>query len=158
MGLDQYLIAKLYLWNDDEKEIIKNQFPEFSRDSNISPQSVSFEIHYWRKANAIHRWFVNNVQGGIDDCREYVVSIENLNKLLETINKVLGRDNKEIIINRLDNNICEELLPSYEGFFFGTYEYDEWYFSSLKETKEMIEKILNSDWIGKVDLFYSSSW
>ena len=28
---------------------------------------------YWRKANAIHGWFVKNAQQGIDDCRTYSV-------------------------------------------------------------------------------------
>ena len=26
------------------------------------------EVGYWRKANAIHGWFVRNVQNGKDDC------------------------------------------------------------------------------------------
>ena len=26
------------------------------------------QIASWRKANAIHKWFVDNVQDGVDDC------------------------------------------------------------------------------------------
>ena len=39
------------------------------------------EIIYWRKANAIHKWFVENVQEGVDDCGEYEVTVEQLTEL-----------------------------------------------------------------------------
>lgn len=39
-------------------------------------------VGYWRKANQIHKWFVDNVQDGNDDCKSYYVSTEDLEKLL----------------------------------------------------------------------------
>lgn len=48
------------------------------------------EIGYWRKANAIHRWFVENVQNGEDDCRDYFVTKEQLTELLNLVNQVLA--------------------------------------------------------------------
>ena len=47
------------------------------RDSihvNGDPQSFTWfsifeEIAYWRKANAVHAWFVNTVQDGVDGCQ-----------------------------------------------------------------------------------------
>jgi hypothetical protein len=39
------------------------------------------EVMYWRKANQIHKWFVDNVQDGVDDCKEYWVSEEKLQEL-----------------------------------------------------------------------------
>ena len=41
------------------------------------------EVAYWRKANAIHRWFVNNVQDGIDECQETIVTRNQLFTLLQ---------------------------------------------------------------------------
>ena len=38
---------------------------------------------YWRKANAVHNWFVDNVQDGNDGCKHYWVSKEDLQKLLD---------------------------------------------------------------------------
>lgn len=40
----------------------------------ITWYSISEQVAYWRKANQIHRWFVNIVQGGEDDCNPYEVT------------------------------------------------------------------------------------
>lgn len=40
-------------------------------------------IGYWRKANQIHKWFVDNIQDGIDDQRIYEISKEELERLLK---------------------------------------------------------------------------
>jgi hypothetical protein len=31
--------------------------------------NVEAEVGYWRKANQIHRWLVENAQHGIDECQ-----------------------------------------------------------------------------------------
>ena len=36
------------------------------------------EVGYWRKANAIHGWFVRELAGGVDECQPIHVSRENL--------------------------------------------------------------------------------
>lgn len=87
------------------------------------------EIQYWRKANAIHKWFVDHVQGGKDDCGTYLVTREQLQELLETCNRVLT-----------DHTLTSDLLPPQAGFFFGSEDIDEDYFCDLKETKEFLEK------------------
>src|SRR5260221_4638829 len=38
---------------------------------------------YWRKANAIHSWFVQNIQGGVDNCGRYEISWEQIAHLLD---------------------------------------------------------------------------
>ena len=86
---------------------------------------------YWRKANAIHNWFVENIQDGNDDQRDYRVTIEELKELLDLVNEVLA-----------DHSKAEELLPTRSGFFFGGTEYDEYYFADLKDTKEILEKAI----------------
>lgn len=45
-------------------------------------------VGYWRKANQIHKWFVDNVQDGNDDCKPYYVSTEDLEKLLNICKEV----------------------------------------------------------------------
>ena len=67
MGLDMYLTALLDVSLSKQHEL-KTFFPEVD-----SIESVSTTIGYWRKANAIHSWFVKNVQYGQDDCRIYNV-------------------------------------------------------------------------------------
>jgi len=107
----------------------------------------SEEICYWREANAIHRWFVENVQNGEDDCDFYKVTREQLEELLWTCKKV--KENPEL---------ASKLLPTMDGFSFGSIEYDEWYFRKLDETIEQLEKVLEEVDFDKYDVIYHSSW
>jgi len=114
--------------------------------------SIREEIIYWRKANAIHAWFVKNVQKGNDDCGDYYVPSETLNLLYETVCKILKEPKK----NR--NKVAVELLPPQEGFFFGSTEIDEYYYEDLTHTKTELEKLFaEEDW-QKRDYYYHSSW
>jgi hypothetical protein len=52
---------------------------------------------------------------------------------------------------------AQNLLPVQEGFFFGNYEYNEYYFSDIQDTIDQLESILKdvpADW----ELKYQSSW
>jgi hypothetical protein len=101
---------------------------------------------YWRKANAIHNWFVINVQGGEDNCKEYYVSRAQLQELLD-------------ILNRVDQNhsLADDLLPTADGFFFGDTDYQEWYYQDIKATIPVFESLLGQD-LDQWDFYYSSSW
>ena len=146
MGLDMWLYAKKYFFGNDEMITkISKEFPEME---GFECKEVKFEVAYWRKANQIHKWFVDNCQDGVDECQNSFVSKENLEELLKLVKEVLENHDK-----------AEELLPCGEGFFFGGNEYDEDYFDDLNNTKEMLEKILNRIKENKGwDIYYSSSW
>lgn len=96
---------------------------------------LGYELCYWRKANQIRNFFVNNIDdfNYEDNFGDYVVSKELLEKLLKTIDEVLD-----------DHSKAAELLPTSEGFFFGSQDYDEWYFRELEDTKNNIQQILNN--------------
>jgi hypothetical protein len=150
MGLDMYLQAEMYVseFNERDKaveEAIRQNVP-FGL-GEFRPKNITFELAYWRKANAIHGWFVKNVQEGKDDCGDYYVSPDKLKELKETCEKVL--DNLDL---------AEELLPATKGFFFGDYRYDEYYERDLERTVEVLDKILSNpeskDWW----IRYHSSW
>ena len=152
MGLDQFLHKKTYVKNWDymkpeelhQVTVTKNGVPV----SHIKPNRVSSiveEVAYWRKANAIHHWFINNCQDGVDDCRSSYVSTEQLQELVNICKQI-----------QADHTLADELLPSQGGFFFGGTEYDEWYFRSIDETIEMLDPVLNDESDG--DFEYDSSW
>lgn len=152
MGLDMYLYKKNYIrqgeWYKPEivNEVIVKTGGEI--DKRIKPERISYvieEVGYWRKANQIHRWFVENVQNGIDDCQTSWVSREKLTELLELCKKVSE-----------DNSLAEDLLPSTSGFFFGGTEYDEWYFECINNTIEIIEDCLSDEYAD--DFEYRASW
>jgi len=147
MGLDMYFSAKRYMWyNEDElKESVNEVFPDLPE--GVTPKEVSFEVGYWRKANHIHRWFVDNVQDGKDDCGDYWVSDENVDELLEICEKVLA-----------DHSLAEELLPTQSGFFFGGTEYGDWYFSYVEDTVKILKRAKELRKNTNFELEYHSSW
>ena len=80
MGLDMYLEKRtdVRLWNFQKEEeqfevIVKKGGVTYPKINPKNITTVVEEAGYWRKANAIHRWFVENVQDGKDDCGEYFV-------------------------------------------------------------------------------------
>ena len=95
MGLDMYLYKKHYVKNwdwmaDHEKHTISIKKGKKKLD-HIKPDrvcSVVEEVMYWRKFNALHKWFVDNVQEGVDDCKESFVDESDLKMLLETLKYV----------------------------------------------------------------------
>ena len=156
MGLDMYLTGKRYMSKmfreeDEQKQTaIQQLFPELAdkkgRWGDASPvKEVQIEAGYWRKANAIHDWFVKNVQGGEDKCRPHYVSREQLEELKAICNRVLAF-----------RHLATDLLPTTDGFFFGSTNYDEYYFQDLEQTVKIIEDCLAlpPEW----EFEYCSSW
>lgn len=155
-------------------------------DPHIKPERISYveeEVMYWRKANHIHQWFVDNVQEGNDDCGYYYVSPDNLRTLLAVCNEVIMKS--ELVDGRVHNGTvyskdhpqgeaqlepgliikndttAKELLPVSEGFFFGSYDYNEWYLNDVIDTRDwiagMVEE-LKSNPAALDGIFYHSSW
>lgn len=153
MGLDMYLNASRYLsdYQDADKEKKKQLlqlFPElhsYLEEERNPFREVTAEVCYWRKANAIHGWFVDNVQDGEDDCRKYYVHRNHLEELRDLCKKILE-----------DRTLAPNLLPSRAGFFFGNADYDDWYFKDLEHTVASLDKALEFPdcW----EFQYQSSW
>jgi hypothetical protein len=149
MGLDMYLDKRTYVkyWEHNGDDNYEVKVTKKGEPTNIKPKKVKYiieEAGYWRKANQIHRWFVENVQNGVDNCGDYYVDTSDLKTLLELCQKV-----------KADNSLAEELLPSASGFFFGGTEYDEWYFKDIDETIAILEEALADE---RGEYYYSSSW
>lgn len=114
---------------------------------HIKPERISYIIEnvgYWRKANHIHTWFVQNVQDGEDDCKEYYVDPGKLEQLRDLCQEVVDNPEK-----------ARELLPTASGFFFGGTEYDEYYYQDVQETIDLINGLLAEE---GGDFYYQSSW
>jgi hypothetical protein len=101
------------------------------------------EVGYWRKVNCIHKWFVDNVQDGIDDCGQYRVDTKLLKELLCTCKKI--SDNPKLGYT---------LLPTLGGFFYGNIEYNDYYMESIRNTIEILGPLVDIG--GKY--YYQSSW
>jgi hypothetical protein len=79
MGLDMYLYAEKYVGSSDTfdkehptmfKDIKKIAGLEQLPTPDFANILIKQLVGYWRKANAIHGWFINNVADGVDECQE----------------------------------------------------------------------------------------
>lgn len=192
MGLDMYMKKRTYVKNwDYEPKEKKNTFTikqNGVKRPDIDPTKISAieeEIMYWRKANAIHSWFINNCADGVDDCKEVYIEIEQIQELVDLCKQVLSKcklkdgmitngqkmtpngweDIKEPGKYVVNAEEAHELLPTTEGFFFGSTDYDEWYIQDLKDTVKALEPYLEKDEDGKyrygnweTSFYYRASW
>jgi len=156
MGLDMYLSKKTYIGaNYEHRNVdLKIDVKIGDKEIKINPKKVSYileEAAYWRKSNHIHAWFVENCQGGEDDCEHYDVSTAQLKELIALCKEVLEKK---------DEAFSEANLPTQEGFFFGGTEYSEYYYSDLEDTIKMLTEAIadvdENDF--NVDFEYHSSW
>ena len=152
MGLDMYLTAERYVSDYSERdEVIKRalaDLPGLNKKFG-RVKYLTTDVMYWRKANAIHQWFVKNCQDGVDECQKTALDLKNLKELLETCKAVLD-----------DKQKCHDLLPVQAGFFFGSTEYDEWYFKDIEMTVDKLEDLfsVSEDELHLYYFYYQSSW
>lgn len=184
MGLDMYLYT-------NSKKVCQevNDMADEWEGGYQAPHGIAIQ---WRKANAVHKWFVDNVQEGNDDCGTYEVDVDTLVRLHDICKEVLDsskmvdgdvvngytfEDGKKVPImekgQRIeDPTVAMELLPTQEGFFFGSTAYDQWYWWDVQFTERKLAKLLDClapgkrpwetihkdepDWF--VTFNYSSSW
>jgi len=151
MGLDMYLEKRTdvrhWSFQKDEEQfevVVKKGGVTYPSIKSDRITNITEELGYWRKANQIHRWFVENVQDGVDNCGEYFVSKTDLQSLLDVCLAV-----------KLDHSQAEELLPAASGFFFGNTDYDEWYYNDIDHTIVILKEALTDD---NASYYYSSSW
>jgi uncharacterized protein YneR len=126
-------------------------YPQVDIDEGSPSIEIVFTVGYWRKANAVHGWFVTNVQGGEDECKPHYVSSEDLIKLRDDCKL-------EMLVSAGSPSGAGVVEPT-SGFFFGSNERDEWYYDNLKHTIEIVDKCLELDKDGHRWSFeYQSSW
>lgn len=92
------------------------------------------EVAYWRKANAIHGWIINRT-GDIDDGSNITLNLQDLVDLRNVC--------QEVHTNHTEEYAMEQLPPT-PGFFFGSYELDDRYWSDVEATKLMLTEIIDN--------------
>jgi hypothetical protein len=150
MGLDMYLrLRKVHPYQ--HRESFDNAY-----GSDWKLSESTYTVCEWRKANAIHKWFVDHVQDGQDDCGRYPVSVHHLHRLKADCETALT------YYNEGDPEGAAAYLPTTSGFFFGCTDYDEYYADDLRETIRVCSKLIKTiespnrrDWLS---VEYQSSW
>ena len=182
MGLDMYLSKKTYVkqWShiEPEKQFnieVKKGDEPYDEIKKDRVSYVTEQVGYWRKFNALHNWFVENCQDGVDECQESYVDREKLEELVVTLHEVktiLETSPKKIVSVKNgwsngedtfvdievieDSEKLDDLFPTSSGFFFGGTEYDEYYKEQVDETIEMLTDLLKEE--GSGDFYYQASW
>jgi hypothetical protein len=181
MGLDMYLTKQVYVKNWDHYPADRKWDISVSQGGKpvktpFSLTYLTYEVAYWRKANAIHKWFVDNCQEGEDNGQDAYVSSDQLKELLGVCKNVLATakmapdsvvrghrytekgeepilEDGQVILNADE---IAELLPTEAGFFFGCTDYDDGYMDDIKDTITQLEVALADPLEG--DFYYRASW
>jgi hypothetical protein len=158
MGLDMYLEVRRSTRTTDwtpQGEKFVNQLGRDILDISGLRELAGEESYYvttettaiyWRKVNAIHKWFVDNIGGGVDECQRMYVKRKDLEDLRDLV--------KDVLIHRDKASIA---LPTESGFFFGNTEYDQWYWSDLEYTARELDRVL-ANTRDTDDFYYQASW
>lgn len=133
MGLDIYFHKVKNVRNSvDEKVDINELYTRCYEDADA----------YFRKANFIYHYFNNKLENEMCE-----VTKSDLDDLISRCDNVLA-----------DHTKAEELLPTQEGFFFGSTEYNEWYFQQIEDCRNELAR-LKKNFNGKRDVvFVVMSW
>ena len=165
MGLDMYLSARKHINKIEWDKLDRDSDTKYSDatasqwtdvvnaagvDTLVDVESiygvdVMVNVGYWRKCNQIHKWFVDNVQNGEDDCGEYYVSNAKLKELVYTCTVAL-------------TNKDPNLLPPQAGFFFGGTDIDQWYWQDLMYTIQQLQPLIDRPDFDSLSFYYQSSW
>lgn len=164
MGLDMYLEVRKNVsvtdWVNENGDFVKKTVPEgmaileTSGLKNLVSEESTYSVCvtatavYWRKANCIHQWFVDNLAKGVDECQPIYVRRQDLEDLRDLV--------KDVLIHREKAPVA---LPTASGFFFGSTEYDEWYWEDLEYTAKELDRVLIQTYgDDNVGFIYQASW
>jgi hypothetical protein len=190
MGLDMYLREHHHLSHYENLKDFNDKYgEEYDKAEKIleiigltSKVDGSIEVvttvAYWRKANAIHQWFVDNIQDEVDNCESYYVEDSDLRVLMGLCERVIDSSrlvdakvvngqsmvDGEWVDNIVDGKtianhaVAEDLLPVSEGFFFGGTAYGEWYLEDIVSTLAQLSLVLENKASEFNHFEYQSSW
>ena len=111
---------------------VVDELPNEEKIADIVKRSYTPSIAYWRKVNFIYAYFDN--RGLLDHDSECAwVEKEDLEDIISKCDKVLEEK---------DDGVSDDLLPTQGGFFFGSTDYDKWYYADVKDTRKQLKKVL----------------
>jgi hypothetical protein len=144
--------------------------------NDMPVKGIEYDAGYWRKANAVHKWFEDNCTSGDWNGEDVWVSRDQLKELLKLCKEVVAK--AKVVKGQVQNGSTAtasgwqpnmedgeyienaeeiaQILPTTDGFFFGSTDYDQWYLEDIKSTIEIITKALEAD--DTLDFYYSASW
>lgn len=92
---------------------------------------IAVEDAYFRKVNFIYAFFQSVL---VDEC--CVVDKDKIQQLIDVC--------KDVLKHKGDEDYADEHLPTMGGFFFGSTNYDEWYWNDVKDCLKQMTKLHKS--------------
>lgn len=142
MGLDMYLSGRKYLHTRWDLEGEAREAATRKEDGH-RVEELKLSLGYWRKHSHLHGYIVREFAGGADNCQEIDLSAEDLQKIIEAVEK--GD------------------LPRTEGFFFGDSDRNGWMDpEGVEESTKMLHGALR--WLSDKQphesrsVVYQASW
>lgn len=108
-------------------------------------------VLYWRKVNALHKFFCDRgtlEAGGKENVGRYIILRSDLIDLVYIMKRILV--DKSV-------KLAEATLPTQSGFFFGSTDYDDYYFMDLIDAVTLVSAELDAVPDQQV-WFYEASW
>lgn len=125
---------------DTDKTDLEQQANELQHEyDNTLPY---IDVAYFRKTNFLMAFFDDFDNG------EYLeISKDEVDELLNNCERVLA-----------DHSLAPELLPTQEGFFFGSTDYDEEYFDKVRNVLDTFTMIMEIVDLSEYSLFITAWW
>lgn len=187
MGLDMFLYKDKSIhhnqWSDDttkvEVKVSRNGIEDRPMAFINQPVRVRVQIAYWRKFNALHKWFIDTCNSGRDDGNDVWVAPDDLQQLYKIIKKLKDElvlvdgkvangyslnDKGEKVYDYEDGKIianpelAKSLLPTEDGFFFGSTDYDEYYYYDIEYTEKILKETVEAPDFNEWRYYYKASW
>lgn len=111
--------------------------------NEILASFVNGEDMYYRKVNFLYAYFADRL-----DNEQCIVTLEDCKKIIKYA---------ETILETRDTDLAEKLLPTQSGFFFGSTEYDDYYFDDVKDVLEQFSEYID-DWTDDTIGWVYFSW
>jgi hypothetical protein len=111
--------------------------------NEILDSFVSGEDMYYRKVNFLYAYFADRLEG--EQC---IVTLDDCKKIIKYA---------ETILETKDIDIAKKLLPTQSGFFFGSTEYDDYYFEDVRDVLEQFSEYID-DWTDDTIGWVYFSW
>ena len=103
---------------------------------------------YYRKVNFLRKWFEDNGMDIESDCDIYYIDIMDIIALKDDCETVLENP-----------SYAKYVLPTTSGLFFGSTDYDEYYFNDVKKVLNDINEILDLyEHEEVIDIHYTDWW
>jgi hypothetical protein len=155
MGLDMYFSTR----HATSKRVDRKTGEEVTLDWGLPNASdvyegsktittmIDTECGYFRKFNALHVYLVNHFGDDEDNCQPIYIAKSGVEQILANL--------KEI---QEDHAKAQSIMPTQSGFFFGSTDYDEWYFAYIDEAITMFTDVLAVLEDEDDCLVYQASW